>query len=264
MNSNLEKAEEKAEQVFRSAKKYLPTIARLLLVATFIDDGIRMWTHWHEQAQFFRRRFPLFICHAFVVVNLVLQLLASGMVLARKQVVPAVAMLFAIVVLQTALYSPLWGANFFARNLSLVGGLVLLLAEARVEKDKNFADVPSMGDEDKQKAVMQLVGRVLVGLMFLTLVHFDMSAFKMTVTVIDMALLLCVTVGFNTKFTALVLCLSLSLRNMFMNPFWAVPSWQVDYVKYDFFQTLSVVGGLLMVVNLGAGGLSVDEKKKKF
>ncbi|KNC75372.1 hypothetical protein SARC_12100, partial [Sphaeroforma arctica JP610] len=164
----------------------------------------------------------------------------------------------------TTLYSPLWGWNFFARNLSLVGGLVLLVAEARVENKNNFADVPSMGDQDKQKAVMQLVGRVLVGLMFLTLVHLDMSPFKMVMTAIDMLLLLCVVVGFNTKLCALVLCFSLSLRNMFMNPFWSVPTWQVDYVKYDFFQTLSVVGGLLMIVNLGAGDLSVDEKKKKF
>lgn len=56
----------------------------------------------------------------------------------------------------------------------------------------------------------------------------------------------------------------LFMSNMFTNAFWAVPAWQVDYVKYDFFQTLSVVGGLLMIVNLGAGQLSVDEKKKEF
>lgn len=56
----------------------------------------------------------------------------------------------------------------------------------------------------------------------------------------------------------------LFVLNFLLNDFWAVPSWQYDFVKYDFFQTLSVIGGLLMVVSLGAGDLSVDERKKQY
>lgn len=263
-NQLLQNAEEHAEAFFKKAKKYIPTIARLLLVATFIDDGFRMWTHYGEQAHFFRRRYPEVIVHAIILINMVLQLAGSGMVMVRKHVEIAVGVLGFIVVFQTLLYSPLWGWNFFARNLALCGGLLLLLAEARSESKKDFAGIPSLGNEDKYKGYMQLVGRLLVILMFLTLIHNDMSPFKVLLTVINFGLLVCVAVGFKTKLASLVLCTILFLSNVFTNAFWSVPSWQVDYVKYDFFQTLSVVGGLLMIVNLGAGQLSVDEKKKEF
>ena len=33
-------------------------------------------------------------------------------------------------------------------------------------------------------------------------------------------------------------------------------------LRYEFFQVLSIVGGLLLVVNAGAGEFSIDEKKK--
>lgn len=56
---------------------------------------------------------------------------------------------------------------------------------------------------------MQLIGRLMVILMFLTLIHGDMSPFKVLLTVLNFGLLVCVAVGFKTKLASLVLVCAL-------------------------------------------------------
>ena len=54
--------------------------------------------------------------------------------------------------------------------------MLLLLAESRSEGKNMFAGVPTMR-ESSPKQYMQLGGRVLLVLMFMTLLHFDASFF---------------------------------------------------------------------------------------
>jgi hypothetical protein len=46
---------------------------------------------------------------------------------------------------QTFAYSILWDFQFLFRNLALIGALLLVLAESRVEGKSLFAGVPSLG-----------------------------------------------------------------------------------------------------------------------
>ena len=142
---------------------------------------------------------------------------------------------------------------------------MLLLAEISGEAKTMFAGVPTLATNQKQ-TYMQLAGRLLVIFMFLTLFSFDLSFVQIISFLLSAVLIVCVAIGYRTKLAALVLVIYLSIVNCIFNAFWMVPANRImrDFMKYDFFQTLSVIGGLLFVVALGPGGVSLDEHKKEW
>lgn len=142
---------------------------------------------------------------------------------------------------------------------------MLLLAEYSGEAKTMFAGVPSVGGNQRQ-SYMQLAGRLLVIIMFLTLFSLEVSIIRIISFLLGAALMVCVAIGYKTKLAALLLVIGLTLMNVTVNSFWLIPSNRImrDFMKYDFFQTLSVIGGLLYVVAMGPGGVSLDEHKKEW
>lgn len=263
----LSKAEDIADQVIRNGKYILPTMARVCLIATFLEDGLRMWFQWNEQREYMDMSWGCgkFLATIFVLVNLLGQLGGCVMVIGRFKVSIACGVLFFIVVLQTFAYSILWDMHFLFRNLALIGALLLVLAESREEGRSLFAGVPTLG-ENKPKNFLQLAGRILLAFMFITLIRFEVAFMQIFLDIVGSILMLLVCIGYKTKLSALLLVLLLSCLNFYHNAWWTIPDYKPlrDFLKYDFFQTLSVVGGLLMIVSLGPGGVSMDEHKKKY
>lgn len=266
-NEFVSKAEEVADEVLRRSKVFLPTLARLCLISTFVEDGLRMWVQWSEQRDYMDMQWGCgyFIATLFVLINLAGQLGGCIMVLSRFRVPIACGVLFFIVVLQTIAYNILWDLQFLFRNLALIGALLLVLAESQSEQRSSIAGIPSLG-ENKPKNYLQLTGRVLLAFMFITLLRFELSVVQMVQDLIGSVLMVLVTIGYKTKLSALILVLILATLNLIHNAWWTIPASKPmrDFLKYDFFQTLSVIGGLLMIVQLGPGGVSMDEHKKEW
>ncbi|MGH0185837.1 UNVERIFIED_CONTAM: hypothetical protein FKN15_019023, partial [Acipenser sinensis] len=80
------------------------------------------------------------------------------------------------------------------------------------------------------------------------------------------ALMVLVAVGLKTRLAALTLVLWLCAVNLLENPFWKFHELDFlqDFMRFNFFQTLSVIGGLLLLITLGPGGVSLDQHKKRW
>jgi uncharacterized membrane protein YphA (DoxX/SURF4 family) len=224
----------------------------------------------------------------FLIANVIAMSVSSFMIIVRKHSEYAVAGLFGVVITQALGYGLIFDLNFFLRNLSVMGGLLMVLSDSWVRKRFAPAGLPTLDEKDR-KMYFQLAGRVLLIFLFVGFVFAGEWSFgRVIVILLGAVACVMVVVGFKAKWSAVMLVVILSVFNLLVNNFWTV-SYDFlpllcdclqladlcylqlhhnhphkDFAKYDFFQILSIVGGLLLLVNMGPGQFSVDEKKKVY
>ncbi|KAI2776804.1 SURF4-domain-containing protein [Daldinia loculata] len=262
------KIEDVLDTISEPVKPYLPAIGRFLIVVTFLEDALRIITQWSDQLVYLNsyRHIPSGLTHLFLIVNVLTMVICSTMVIVRKHSDYAVAGLMGVVVTQALGYGLIFDLNFFLRNLSVIGGLIMVLSDSWVRKTKAFAGLPQLDEKDR-KMYFQLAGRVLLIFLFIGFVFSgEWSVWRIGVSVVGLIACVMVVVGFKAKFSATLLVLILSVFNVLVNNFWTLHEHHPhkDFAKYDFFQILSIVGGLLLLVNSGPGQFSIDEKKKVY
>lgn len=262
----IEHLEDHADNLIRKTRKYLPTIGKLCVVATFIEDGTRLITRSERQYEYLEiewewsKGFIGLLIFSFIF----LQLIGSVLVLSSatsKHIQQGCGLLVANIVLYGATFPVYWRMQFMIRLMSKIGELLLLFAETVAEKKTIYAGVPSYGDDPKEKQYLQLFGRLLLVLMFMSLINAEQPAIYL---VLGLPMVLSIAVGYKTKLVSIALICALFLHNINRNQFW-LNSWnkdEYDYKKNDFFQILSIIGGVIHLLIYGAGGISVDQRLK--
>lgn len=146
------------------------------------------------------------------------------MIIVRKQSEYAVAGLFGVVITQALGYGLIFDLNFFLRNLSVMGGLLMVLSDSWVRKRFAPAGLPTLDEKDR-KMYFQLAGRVLLIFLFVGFVFAGEWSFgRVIVILLGAVACVMVVVGFKAKWSAVMLVVILSVFNLLVNNFWTVSS----------------------------------------
>jgi uncharacterized membrane protein YphA (DoxX/SURF4 family) len=146
----------------------------------------------------------------------------SVLVIIRRYGEYAVGGLLSVVVVQALGYGLIFDLNFFLRNLSVIGGLLMVLGDSFVKKTRVFAGLPSIDEKDK-KMYIQLGGRVLLIFLFVGFVFAgEWSFWRVLVSLVGFVACVMVVVGFKAKLSAIILVVLLSIFNVLVNNFWTV------------------------------------------
>ena len=226
---------------------------RLLLAATFLDDSLRLSSHFAEHTKQVAEQgylAPLAASSPGVVavmatvilgVGLLAQSLGSLCLLALVQPDGATEALIAWVIAQPFLYAQLANVEFVAESFSLVGGLLILRAHLAEKANRDGRTVPLGGGllcaadgtacapEGPGIARTQLIGRLLLPAVYLyhalyllsNIFHHSLSMFVVNAAIFAGLALGCtlVAAGLRSRTVALVLALVNLCAVCYQHPF---------------------------------------------
>lgn len=134
---------------------------------------------------------------------------------------------------------------------------------------------------DSLKTPLAVGGRVLLALIFVTSGYSKLAGLGATAAYVASAGLplptfaavaagllelvagIALVVGFKARWAALALAVFTLLASVLFHAYWSAPADQQFVQQLMFMKNLSIVGGLLLVAALGAGGWSFDDRKAR-
>ena len=75
----------------------------------------------------------------------------SASIIMKRYSEIAVGSLLGVILIQGFGYGLIFDINFFLRNLSVVGGLLMVFSDSMVTRKSAFAGLPTLSDDDRRK-----------------------------------------------------------------------------------------------------------------
>ena len=85
------------------------------------------------------------------VLSFQTMLIGSGAVITKRYTEYAVGGLLGVVIIQALGYGLIFDLNFFLRNLSVIGGLLMVFSDSMYSRKKLFAGLPTLSENDRKK-----------------------------------------------------------------------------------------------------------------
>lgn len=153
MSKLLDGLEKSLNRISEPIQPLLPSIARFLLVVTWLEDSLRIFTQWQEQVHYIEiyGGYSNTSSSAILALLVIMMMIGSILAILKIKTPYAVGILFSVIIIQGWIYGLYQEAHYIFRNLSITGGLVLLLADYyNSTKNKNiFAGIPTLSAVDK-------------------------------------------------------------------------------------------------------------------
>lgn len=263
----------------RAVRPVAPIVTRALISSTFIEDSIRTLGELPSQQLFFKHALgvPNWLSKAIIIPAVIVTLISATLFLVPKTHTKGAKLLLACVAYQQIIYgrhSALTTGNFgfFIRNLCMAGTLALFLA---VRGGKDSRSSPTGGDmrlpgggsasarlKRGAKDNAALLVRVLFAIACFEM--YDVVGWWWALLIIPGSVAL--VFGYQAELCALMLMAFYGVGAIIANPFWTVRVLDAEsahmrmLMRYEFLQTVSILGGLMLIIFTGPGAFSVDNK----
>ena len=255
----------------RAAKPVAPLATRCLIVSTFIEDALRTLGELPSQQLFFHHALgiPPALSKALIIPAALISLIAAGLFMYPPTHVRGAKALLGCVVYQQLMYgrhSAITTGNlgFLVRNLCMSGTLALFLTVPKRNTEQPVLPGASAGARIRRGARDNAALLVRVLFAFACFEMFDVVGWGWAVLIMPTAGAL--VFGYQAELCAMLLLAFYAVGAIVANPFWTVAvidkemAHMRELMRYEFVQTVSILGGLLLIIMSGPGAFSVDNK----
>ena len=259
----------------------ITTFACWLVIATFLEDTLRIIVSFEQQQRFVHgvTGMPPSAAAVGLVASAIVQSLSIALVLPHDfvsagRVKLICGLLIAFVPSQPVFFGQLHDLRFICLSIAHAGALALIFCSAHARQcvengsstpDAHISYRGAWGEAKGWVAWMQLMGRLLLTMDILAFSCHQLSrATRWTWIGFNVAMVvgsILVWFGVHVEPISVFLALTVATEVPMCYPFWRVRPEFRDNFRFFFFQTLGMVGGLLLLALHGPGRLHLPVKR---